>query len=132
MSAEANKLVVKKFNSCFELSAIDEVLGMMTDDATWWVNGKPHLFSGAGTKTKAEMAQIWNDLFASLQGGLKMDVLAMIAEGDLVAAEIRSHAVTKSGKVYENDYHMLFTVLEGKIVQVKEYTDLMHAVEIFG
>jgi hypothetical protein len=42
---------------------------MMTDDATWEVVGKPHLFAGAGVKTKTDMARIWPDLLERLDGG---------------------------------------------------------------
>lgn len=132
MRVEQNKHVVQTFCDLFGRSAIDEALDMMTDDATWWINGKPHLFAGSGTRTKAEMAVIWPGLYASLDGGLQMNVLDMIGEGDRMAAEIRSHAVTRTGQVYENDDHMLFTLRDGKIARVKEYTDLMHAAEIFG
>lgn len=132
MNAEDNKRIVEVFCGHFERAAIDDVLEMMSDDATWWVNGKPYLFAGAGIKTKSEMAQVWHDLYALLDGGLSMDVVGMIAEGGRVAAEVRSHAATRSGKIYENDYHILFRLRDGKVVEVKEYTDLMHAAEIFG
>ncbi|MGE7991111.1 nuclear transport factor 2 family protein [Pseudomonas sp. NPDC089554] len=132
MSTEENKRIVETFCAHFEHAAIDAVLEMMSEEATWWVNGKPHLFSGAGLKTKAQMAQLWPALYTSLEGGLRMEVVSMVAEGDRVAAELRSHAVTTHGKRYENDYHMLFTLRDGKVVQVKEYTDLMHATEVFG
>lgn len=132
MNVEDNKRIVEVFCGHFERAAIDDVLEMMSDDATWWVNGKPHLFPGAGIKTKTEMVRVWHGLYASLDGGLRMDVVDMIAEGDRVAAEVRSHAATKSGKIYENDYHILFRLRDGKVVEVKEYADPMHAAEIFG
>lgn len=131
MNISDNKGIVKHFCSHFEHSAIDRVLEMMHDNATWWINGKPHLFAGAGKKTKAEMKKAWHELYSTLQGGLKMEILAITAENERVAAEIRSYAVTIGGKVYENDYHMLFIIRDGKIAEVKEYTDLMHAVEVF-
>nr|WP_275425954.1 nuclear transport factor 2 family protein [Salinicola peritrichatus] len=81
---------------------------------------------------KRKWPRLGIDLYASLQGGLKMEVVGMIAEDDRVAAEIRSYATTKTGKIYENDYHMIFRIRAGKIAEVKEYTDLMHATEIFG
>lgn len=132
MSIEENKRLVQKFCGYFAHSDIASVLDMMTDDATWWINGKPHLFPNSGLKTKAEMAQLWPGLYSALEGGLEMNVIAMIAEGDLVAAEIRSHGVAKSGKVYENEYHFLFRLRDGKVAEVKEYGDMMHAVEVFG
>lgn len=131
-SIATNKAVVERFNGYFADGALSDILDMMTNDATWTVKGKPHLFAGAGTYAKAEMEGVWEQLYARLEGGLRMDVLGMIAEGDRVAAEIRSHAVTKGGAVYANDYHMLFTLRDGKVASVVEYTDLMHAAEIFG
>jgi ketosteroid isomerase-like protein len=132
MSTEENKRVVQAFMDLFEGAAIMDALDLMTDDATWQVVGKPHLYGGAGVKTKAQMARIWPELFATLEGGLQMRVFGMIAEGDLVAAEVRSDATTRTGKRYENDYHFLITVRDGRIAAVKEYTDLMHAAEVFG
>ena len=132
MSTVQNKRIVEAFCGHFAHARISEVLAMMHEDATWWVNGKPHLFAGAGIKTRAEMAGIWQGLYAVLDGGLEMRILSMIAENDCVAAEVRSYATTKRGAVYENDYHLLFRLADGKILQVKEYTDLMHAKEVFG
>lgn len=132
MGIEENKRIVEMFCGHFGHGAVDALLEMMSDDATWWINGKPHLFPGAGSKTKVQMAQVWHGLYATLAGGLRMDVVGMTAEGDRVAAEVRSRAVTRRGKTYENDYHMLFRLRDGKVVEVKEYTDLMHAAEVFG
>lgn len=132
MSTHGNKRTVETFLSHFGRCDIRAVLDMMADDATWWVNGKPDLHPDAGSRTKAEMAAAWRDLYALLEGGLRMDVVAMVAEGDRVAAEVRSHAITKAGKVYDNGYHMLFTVRDGKIAGVREYTDLLHAAATFG
>ena len=132
MGIDENKRVVRTFMGLFEGAAITDALDMMTDDATWEVVGKPHLYGGAGVQTKAQMARIWPELFRRLEGGLQMRVTGMIAEGDLVAAEVRSDATTLTGKRYENDYHFLITVRDGRIAKVKEYTDLMHSAEVFG
>lgn len=130
MSITANKILVNDFLGHFEQAQVDRLLDTMTDDATWWVNGKPHLFPFAGSKTRAEMSSVFNELFAFFEGGLKMELKSAIGEGDTVAAEVRSLGVTKSGKLYENDYHILFRLRDQKIVEVREYTDPMHAVEV--
>jgi ketosteroid isomerase-like protein len=49
-----------------------------------------------------------------------------------VAAEIRSHADLTDGGVYENQYHMLFTLRQGKIVEVREYADTLLVAHMFG
>lgn len=94
--------------------------------------GKRHLSAFAGTKSKAEIAAIWSDLYAALDGALTMSVTGMIAENDQVAAEVVSDARTHDGKVYSNNYHLLITVRDGQVAAVKEYTDLMHVAEVFG
>ena len=132
MSTDENKRIVMAFCAHFEHAAISDVLAMMSGDATWWIPGKPHLFAGAGLKTRTQMAQIWSDLYAGLAGGLRMEVVDMVAQDDRVAAQVRSHAVTRHGKRYENDYHILFRLHDGKVVEVREYTDLMHAIEVFS
>jgi ketosteroid isomerase-like protein len=104
----------------------------MDEDATWWILGKPHLFPSAGTKSKADMERIWGGLFRHMKDGLEMTVIGMVAEGDKVAAEIRSHAKLTDGRLYENQYHMLFTLRQGKIVEVREYADTLLIVHLFG
>lgn len=130
MDVIANKNLINLFLGHFEKGSVDRILEIMSDDATWWVNGKPHLFPFAGLKTKAEMRSVFNELFAIFNGGLKMDLKSSIGEGDAVAVEARSRGVTKSGKLYENEYHILFRVHNGKITEVREYTDPMHVVEV--
>ena len=132
MSTEQNKAIAKEFSDHFERFEIDQLLAMMTDDMSWWANGKPHLFPGAGLKTKAEIAATWKGLAGLFPGGLKMTPLSMIAEGARVAVELESHGVTKDEKIYNNNYHFVFGFRDGKISMVKEYFDTMHTIEILS
>jgi ketosteroid isomerase-like protein len=132
MSIQDNKRIVADYLARFGRADIQGVLAVMADDATWWVNGRPELYPDAGTRTKAEMAEAWRELYELLDGPLTMDPLSMVAEDDHVAAEVRSQAVTKTGRVYENYYHMLFTIRDGKIFGVREYTDLLHPLAVFA
>ena len=132
MSIQNNKQVVRAFLSHFRRAAVPDLLNAMSEDATWWILGKPDLFPPAGTKSKADMERIWSNLFSRMKSGLDMTVVGMVAEADRVAAEIRSHASLTDGRVYENQYHMLFTVRQGKIVEVKEYADTLLIINLFG
>jgi hypothetical protein len=132
MTVQENKQAVLEFCAHFKNAAIDDLSAAMSEDATWWILGKPHLFPGAGTKSKADMKRIWGDLFSHMKDGLEMSVIGMVAEGDKVAAEIRSRADLTDGRVYENQYHMLFTLRQGKIVEVKEYADTLLIASMFG
>ena len=52
----------------------------------------------------------------------------MIAEGEKVAVELESYGELRSGRVYNNEYHMLLTTRGGKISAVREYHDTQHKV----
>jgi uncharacterized protein len=132
MSIQDNKQTVRDYLAHFRKAAIPILLDAMTEDATWWILGKPELFSSAGTKSKADMERIWRGLFSRMKNGLEMTVIGMVAEGEQVAAEVRSYADLTDGRVYENQYHMLFTLRRGKIVEVKEYADTLLIASMFG
>lgn len=132
MSLEGNKQHVRRFLAHFRRASVPDLLAAMSEDATWWILGRPDLFPPAGTKSRADMARIWVNLFRHMTNGLEMEVIGMIAEGDKVAAEIGSHADLTDGRVYENQYHMLFTLRQGKIVEVKEYADTLMIASMFG
>lgn len=132
MLVENNKRLVRQFLAHFGTSNADGLIDAMTEDATWWVNGKPHLFSGAGRRTKAEAGAMFRTMRGAYVDGLEMTIIDMIAEGDSVAVEARSNATTKSGKSYSNEYAFWFRFESGKIASVREYTDLMHVKEIFA
>jgi ketosteroid isomerase-like protein len=59
-----------------------------------------------------------------------LKVTGVTAEGDKVAVEAESHANMKSGKTYQNKYHFLITIQDGKIQAVKEYLDTAHADDV--
>lgn len=132
MTIQDNKQSVLDFCAYFKEAAIADLLDAMSDDATWWIIGKPDLFAAAGTKSKADMERIWSNLFGRMKNGLEMKVIGMIAEGDKVAAEIRSYGELTDGRMYENQYHMLFTHRRGKIVEVSEYADTLFIAKMFG
>jgi ketosteroid isomerase-like protein len=58
--------------------------------------------------------------------GFKLNVTSMIAEDNKVAAEVVSEGKHKNGKEYNNKYHFLFEIEQGKIISVKEYMDTLH------
>lgn len=130
MSAEANKKVVLAFLENLSAGKGQEMFAAMADSLTWWVAGKPDRFELAGTKTKAQMVELLSGLGAKLPKGLRVTPKAMTAEGDRVAVEAESYGETANGKVYNNLYHFLFEVRDGKIQAVKEYMDTIHAKDV--
>lgn len=128
MSNEAKKHLVISFLEAFSKGHTDEALAMFADSATWWTAGR---FPLSGTRDKAALAEAFGGIGGLLKGPIRVTPKAFTIEGDRVAVEAESHAERKDGKVYNNQYHFLFEVRDGKIERVREYFDTMHANDIF-
>jgi ketosteroid isomerase-like protein len=131
MSIEANKQLTAEFFARFGENDIAGVLDTMTDDATWWLAGKPGLAPTAGVKSKAQIARVFDRLLGQLKNGLKMTVKGSIAEGDQVAVQLESYGELKNGRIYHNEYHTLVTFRGERICAVLEYMDTQHVFATF-
>lgn len=127
-SAEANKQTVARFLELFSSGAIAETMAMMSEDATWWVAGTMPI---SGTHSKAQFERLLSGVAGACTGPIRITPRAWTAEGDRVALEAESFVDTRNGRHYNNLYHFLFTVRDGKIASVKEYLDTMHANAVF-
>jgi uncharacterized protein len=127
---EANKQLVRQFLSAFSKGDVDGMVTLMTEDSSWWVSGCIEGLSG--TYPRNQFAELVKGAKAAYKtGALQITPTSMVAEGDRVAAEAESFAETVSGEVYNNFYHLLFTIRDGKIAAVKEYMDTLHAKQVF-
>ncbi len=127
MSIEENKRIVLGFFENLSSGNLDAALDAMADTATWWVAGN---FALSGTKTKKEFAELLKGLGSAMPEGLRITPKGITAEGDRVALEAESYGKHANGKIYQNQYHFLVEVRDGKIQAVREYLDTMHANEV--
>ena len=58
-------------------------------------------------------------------------IIGIIAEGDTVAAEVRSE-MHFGDRVYANEYHDLFVLKNGQIIHGREYFDTGKVAAFFG
>jgi ketosteroid isomerase-like protein len=131
MSIEQNKKIASEFFDCFSANDIARALDMMTDDINWWISGKPEQLPVAGDYNKERIAQVFHNMGARFKNGLKVTVKNSIAEGDKVALEAESYGELKNGRVYNQQYHFLMTIRDGKISEVKEYLDTQHVFAVW-
>ena len=129
MSTENNKQLVRKVFEQMETGDIDGYLAFAADDDPHTIPGKSAF---AGARTKAQLREVLQGLGTVFPNGLKMTIKGMTAEGDRVAVEAESYGETADGNVYNNEYHWLFEVRDGKIQAAREYMDTAHAVEVLG
>jgi len=125
MGASDNKKIVTELFAHLSAGRRQQALELMGDDATWWS-------PGIGVITKAQFAQMMGYLDKIMKGPIKMTLKRMTAEDDRVAAEAESDADVVNGRHYHNTYHFLVVVRDGKIREVKEYTDTKYAADVFG
>lgn len=129
MTIEANKALVTKFWQAFSAGKYDEVLGMLSDDATWWVAGKTAL---SGTYPKAEFAKLLGQITPMAPKGLRVTPKGLTAEGDRVSVEAESYAEFNNGRTYNNIYHFMMVIRDGKFCAVREYLDTEHVTATFA
>lgn len=128
---EENKRVARELFARFSRSDIPGVMELLTHDATWRVPGKPELSPSAGTYDKERVQKLFFHMLKRLEGGLKMTVLGLIAEGDKVAVEVESSGDLRNGRCYRQQYHFVLEFRGGKIAAVREYLDTQHAYEVW-
>jgi len=133
VSLEDNKSVALEFLKVQALGDFDRAISMLTDDASMWVAGD---FANSGIWEGEALAQHFRDLeqidSSIFAGPIKMTVGAVTAEDDRVCMEAAVNVPLSNGKTYENMFHFLFRIRDGKIAEWKEYMDTKHLIDQMG
>jgi hypothetical protein len=101
------------------------------EDATWEYPGDLPL-SGTYRGIDAIVNEFLGGAAALMApgAGVVLELTNVVAEGDQVVAEWTSRATARNGGAYRNRNAGIFTVRDGKIVSVREYTDTQHVAQI--
>lgn len=130
MGSAANKEVVLSFFDSLSAGKLDAALDMMADTATWWVAGKRDQFALAGTYDKAQYTVMLGVIGEAMPSGVQVRITGVTAEGDRVAVEAEVRGESAGGQDYDNQFHYLLEVRNGKIQAGREYLDTIHAREV--
>ncbi len=106
------------------------VADSFAEDATWWLHGTLPL---AGVKRgRAAIVEFLSSAGTLYQAGTQTFAFGDVtAEGDRAVLEWTVQAVaTATGQPYDNAYCGVFRVREGRIVEVREYLDSLHAAQV--
>jgi uncharacterized protein len=104
------------------------------EDATWDYPGDLPL-SGTWRGRDRIVDDFLGTVGPALEPGssVALEVTNVLSVGDQVVAEWTSRATARGGAAYHNRNVGIFTVRDGKITAVREYTDTQHAVHVlFG
>ena len=131
VSLEDNKRLVRRLFECLSQGDTKAVLDLYAEDASVWTAGS---LAFSGRRSKQEVTPLMEGILSAFPEGLRFTIHGMTAEGDRVAVEAESRGLHASGKLYNNLYHFLLVVREGKVREFKEYldTELAHEVLLGG
>ncbi len=132
MSASAdqiakNKQIVEEFFRKLSAGDVEGVVSLYSDSCTCWVSGS---LPFSGTQPRDRLPEMIAGVAQMFPEGLSFDVRSMTAEDDRVSAEAESFGRHVSGQVYNQLYHYLFVIRDGRITEIKEYFDTVHAQEV--
>lgn len=126
---ENNKALVCRFWEAFSASRFDDALGLLSDDARWWVAGTTDI---SGTYSKQEFSELVNGVAEGTENGVQVTPTLLTAEDNRVSMEATSYGLMRDGREYKNIYHFMHEVDGDRITAVREYMDTEHVTEIFG
>ena len=127
---QLNKQLVADFMKDFSTGNVDKILSYMSETATWWVAGT--IEGVSGEKDMVAFREMLTGLSQLTKtGAIGLTPHAWTAEGNRVAVETESYSEMQNGSVYNNLYHFVFEISDGKIQKVKEYLDTEHTRDIF-
>jgi uncharacterized protein len=126
MGIQENKDIVRRYCDALSAGDIAGCLALTSDDYTCWVPGSKDKIPVCGHYTKADVTAMYAAWPTMFPKGFRVKINAMTAEDDRVAVEAESYGETSAGKIYQQTYHYLFIVKNGKIAVQHEYLDTFH------
>ena len=124
--SDQNKTITKEFFEALS-NGSDKYLDFYTDESIIWTAGNNAI---GGTRTKKEVVSFAQNILSAFPTGITFNITGITAENERVAVEISGKAIHASGETYNNQYHFLLRIKDGKILELKEYMDTQLAAKI--
>lgn len=122
MSIESNKALILEYLALIQRGESDRSAAILDRDLEWWVAGS---FPGAGFVPRERLVASLKSISAGLVEPLQFDIEYVTAEDDRVAVAAQATARRKDGTTYNQTYHMLFFVRDGRIRAGRPYLDTL-------
>jgi uncharacterized protein len=116
--SDDNKAVVRTFIEAFSSGDATTAATCLASDSVTVAKGFGQLSGVRPREIILATTAAFKDLIPT---GLRPTFISMTGEGDRVVAEFEGNATLANGEQYNNQYCMVFTLREGKIINVNEY-----------
>lgn len=120
MSIEENKRIIREFMEATSAGDVERIAAAYAEDGILQTMGRTLI---SGTYTREQVAAAAGHIFQIFPEGITFTIHNMTAEEDRVAVEAESLGRHVSGKMYNNKYHFLAQLRDGKITRWTEYCD---------
>lgn len=126
-----NKQIVRDFFDYFFSANVSAAESILDGNVVWTMMG-----CEGGAPMQSEMDKegilgLINIVTEIFPEGIRFIDVGWTIDGERVAYEAESYGVKVNGTVYNNLYHFLLRIVDGKIVEVKEYLDTLHVKSVF-
>jgi ketosteroid isomerase-like protein len=123
-STETTREVVTAYVRALQRGDLDALRASFVPAATWTLRGGMPV-SGTWTGADGILDGFLAQVVARLDPNapVTQDLHRVIADGEYAVAEWTSHARAWDGRAYDNDYAVVFHVVDGLIAEVTEYFD---------
>ncbi|MDX2445383.1 MAG: nuclear transport factor 2 family protein [Bacteroidales bacterium] len=135
MSKNENIQVIKEHFAAFGRGDVQLALEMVAEKVDWQSpvtkNQSEEISWAKPCHNKKEVMQFFQELVNKVQPE-KFEIVGFTAQGDNVVVEGSNQGQVRStGKRYEHDWLMIFTILDGKIVRHRHYYDTADIIDAF-
>jgi uncharacterized protein len=121
---QENVQIVQRLFAEFGRGDIQAILEMLADDVEWRIPGPSDELQTAGTWRGREDIRRMFAIVAEEAEFEQFEPREFVARGDQVVALGRWRARYKpTGRSYETEWAMVFTLREGKVARIREYSD---------
>lgn len=128
MDTAANKDIVRRYFEAVNAGDFGTVTALLDDNVTFWV--PPSLPDGVEFRGKEAVLKLFAESVAlyAPDSGLSVTIHSLTADEDRVAAELQIRGKAAAGGAdYDNWYHFLFRVKDGRISSIREHLDTLYA-----
>lgn len=126
---EKNKQIVRDFINALSTGDMPGLMRVLDPGVTF---NLPNTGCLGGSLSMQEFGKIGALLGAACPNGVALELVDMTAEDDRVSCRVNGRAKTVDGGDYNNRYHMLLKIRDGKIVETHEYMDTLLVEKTFA
>lgn len=129
MSNATNAALAREFfHLLYAARDVHAAFELLTDDYTWWLPGRLPI-SGTGDKQSQLEAELAG--MAAFAEPPQYRITGITAADDRVAVELELQGRLVNGFRYDQRYHHLFEMRDGKIAAMRVYLDTDHMRQVF-